>query len=355
MSRKTPRPFQRRPSTPTSARPVAALAQVPSLLDAMQDGNEYGSIVSLTPAPEANLVDEIVRALDAIAAVRGRPCVAYVGNVVRRDDGDSGIDTTDDLPFAEMIARVPTSAREVDVLLVTRGGSAQQVGRFVNVLRSRFDHVDFLIPSFCMSAGTLFALSGDRIWMTDRACLGPIDPQVPSKDGRYVPAQALLVLLAELQRLGEESMKKGGSVPWTAVRIIDSMDKKDLGDAITATSYATKMATQFLLDHKLKAWTKHSAGNAVTEPEREQAALRIAAALASHERWKNHGHAIPREVLWNEIRLQIDHPDPVLDRALARTWALANWLFDKTSILKFIVSSQYRYVRQQAIQSGAKA
>jgi ClpP class serine protease len=126
--------------------------------------------------------------------------LAYVGNVVRGDSGNSGIDSSDDLPFIEMVQKVPAENKKVDVYLATRGGSAHQVSRFVNSLRARFDEIDFIIPSFCMSAGTLFALSGDNIWMTERACLGPIDPQVPTKDGRYVPAQALLLLIDQLQQ-----------------------------------------------------------------------------------------------------------------------------------------------------------
>lgn len=332
-------------SLPTPA--LAAQVQtVQSLLSKMEEGNEYGSIISVVPQPGVNLVQEIIRAMEEIEAIRGRPCIAYLGNVVRRDDGDSGVDSSDDLPFGEMVSAVPKDQRRVDVLLATRGGSAHQISRFVNSLRARFDEVDFIVPSFCMSAGTLFALSGDHIWMTARACLGPIDPQVPTKDGRYVPAQALLLLVDQLQRQGDEAMKNSRPVPWSAVRIIDSIDKKELGDAITASHYSTQMAAQFLMNYKFRHWTvRETSGLPVTPQYREQRATEIAAALASHDRWKNHGHAISREVLWDEIRLRIDHPSQQLERAITRAWALCNWIFDKTPVLKVIVSRNYSYVR----------
>jgi len=315
------------------------------------DGNEYGSIVSLMPEPHLDLVGEVVRGIQEVESIRGRPCLAYVGNVVRTDAEDTGIDSTDDVPFAEMVARVPSSEKKVDVYIATRGGSAHQVSRFVNCLRSRFDVVDFLIPSFCMSAGTLFSLSGDHIYMTSRACLGPIDPQVPSHDGRYLPAQALLLLVEKLQNDGEEARKQGRPVPWTAVRIIDSIDKKELGDAITASKYSTLMASQFLLNHKFKNWTVRQESRKEVTPEyRQQRAMEIAEALASHDRWKSHGHAIPRNMLWKEVELYIDHPEPDLERAVVRLWALLYWLFDKTQILKFIVSANYRYVRHRVSQ-----
>ena len=228
---------------------------VDSVLDAMKDGNQSGSIVDVIPRDGLDLVGELARGLDEIERIRSRPCLAYVGNVVRPDAPESGIDSTDDLPFLELVKQVPQEYNKVDIFLVTRGGSAQQVNRFVNCLRSRFEEVDFLIPSFCMSAGTLFALSGDRIWMTAGACLGPIDPQVPTTDGRYVPAQALLLLVDQLQKQGDDAMQNGRPFPWTAVRIIDSLDKKELGDAITATTYSLMMASQFLQNYKFKHWT----------------------------------------------------------------------------------------------------
>ncbi|MBI3823792.1 MAG: hypothetical protein HY289_14070 [Planctomycetes bacterium] len=326
---------------------------VSSLYEKMQDGNEYSSILSATLKPNVNLLDDLVVGLKEIARVRGRTCIAYVGNVVKQV-GESGIDSTDDLPFAEMVAKVGAAEKKVDVFLATNGGYAQQVSRFVHCLRSRFEEVDFLIPSFCMSAGTIFALSGDRIWMTPRACLGPIDPQVPNKEGRYVPLQALLVLVKELQKTGEDAMKKGGNVPWSAVRIIDSLDKKDLASAITATQYSTEMATEFLKNFKLGKWTiRKTSQQPVTPDYRHLRATEIATALASHDRWKSHGHGISRDVLWQEVNLQIDHPDDKLNRAMVRLWAVFHWFFDKTSALKVMASSEnyryFRYVQAQEI------
>lgn len=343
MSKKN-KHLARKPTVKQVTQP--AVINVKSLLDSMVDGYEYGSIVSAMPPKELNLIDEAIRGLEAIEKIRNRPCLAYVGNVVRKDSGDSGIDPTDDLPFIEMVKKVPAEKKEVDIFLATRGGSAHQVSRFANCLRSRFEQVDFIIPSFCMSAGTLFALSGDNIWMTERACLGPIDPQVPTKDGRFVPAQALLFLVNVLQAQGEQALKKGMPVPWTAVRMIDSIDKKELGDAMTASDYSTMMASQFLVNYKFRNWTKReSSGDDVTPQLRQSRAIEIANALVSHDRWKSHGHAISRDVLWNEIKLKIEHPTGDFERSIIKLWALFNWIFDKTSLLKMIISKEHKYAK----------
>lgn len=336
------------PAKPVKPAPTLQPRLVASLLDEMRDGREYESIVGCTTPPTLNLLDELVRALKDVEALRGRPAISYCGNVVRSDSGMSGVDTTDDVPFSELVASVPADAKAVDVVVSTRGGNAHQVSRFVNALRARFEEVHFLIPSYCMSAGTLFALSGDRIWMTPRACLGPIDPQVPSKDGRFVPAQALLLLVDSLQKQGQAALASGQPVPWTAVRIIDSLDKKDLADAMTASQYSLTMAFEFLVKYKFRSWTTHkSTGATVTDVEKADAANVVAGALASHDKWKAHGHAISREVLWDTVKLQVDHPDAALERALNRYWALCTWMFEKTPLLKVIHSPQYRYAKSE--------
>jgi len=324
------------------------LKGVDSLLDVMRDGNEYQSIVDTVLNPNINILDEVIKGLKEIQRIRERSCLAYLGDVVSNRTGEFGIDQTDDLPFQEMVDSINPDIRKVDVFLATRGGSAHQVIRFVNALRTRFDEVDFIIPSFCMSAGTLFALSGDNIWMTERACLGPIDPQIPTKDGRLVPAQALLLLVKQLQEQGQEALNKGGNVPWAAVRIIDTIDKKELGNAITASDYSIDMATQFLINYKFRNWNvRRTSGLDVTPDYREARAKTIANDLASHEKWKNHGHALSRDILWKEIKLEIEHPGMDLSRAIIRLWALCHWIFDKTFVLKMIVSENYKYMRFQ--------
>lgn len=302
---------------------------VDSLLDCMQDGREYASIVDKKTRPNANLVDEVVRGIQAIEAVRNRPCLLYTGNVITKDGSEAGVDASDDVPFQELVSSVPADQRAVDIYLATNGGSGEQVSRFVNCLRARFDEVNFLIPSSCMSAGTLFALSGDKIFMAPNAFLGPIDPQVPSVGGRFVPAQALLILVEKLQKDGDEAMGKGLSVPWTAVRLIDSLDKKELGAAITASQWSQTLATQYIIKYKFKNWVvRESSGQRLTDADKLARANEIATALVSHERWKSHGHAISRDILWSEIRLKIDHPNELLERSMVRLWALLTWIFD---------------------------
>lgn len=339
---------QMRGSLPKSGLPRQP-QKVPSLLDRMEDGNEYGSIVGLVPDTNGHdLVPELRRALAAIEIIRGRPCICYVANIVK-DVPDTAIVAADHLPFAEMVGRVDLAATDVDVFLATPGGSAEQVIQFVEALRKRFKSVEFLIPYKAMSAGTLWALSGDRIWMDERAFLGPIDPQVLSKDGRYVPAQALLSLLSRIQKDGQAALQQGQQPPWSDVVLLRELDPRQIGAALSASQYSITMARSYLKDYKFKGWVKHKDGRPVTAAERESRAHNVGEQLCSHDRWKAHGHTISRDVLWQELKVLIEHPASDLERAMRRMWALLVYTFDRTSTSKILLSQRYAFVRSTPI------
>lgn len=326
---------------------------VDSLLDIMKDGHEYESIVSHIP-PNGQVIPDIQRAVREIQSITGRPLICYLGNVIQLGLPGTSIDFTDDLPFNEMISKIPEGTTAIDVMIVTPGGLGQQVSQFVNALRKRFETVEFILPYMCMSAGTLWALSGDRIWMDSRAFIGPIDPQVRSKSGEFVPAQSILILLEKIKAEGEIAIKNGQNPPWHLVRLIDVMDPRHVGEALTASGYSIKLATDFLNRYKFKHWITHSNGNTVTPEERIKRASEVASKLCDNAYWKSHGHGISREAADNELKLKIVHleSDPDLQRAVRRFWALMYYLFEKTMITKCFFSDNYVLMRQ--VQNAEK-
>lgn len=88
----------------------------------------------------------------------------------------------------EPMAGASTARRRLVFLLTTPGGYLAPVQRIVTTIRRYYDHVDFVIPNQAFSAGTVLAMSGDRIFMDYFAHLGPIDPQVETRSGTMVPA-----------------------------------------------------------------------------------------------------------------------------------------------------------------------
>ena len=99
----------------------------------------------------------------------------------------------------------------IAVILDTLGGTAEVVERMVDVIRHHYDEVDFLIPDRAMSAGTIFTMAGDRIFMGYFSGLGPIDPQV-EKDGRLFPALGYLTQYERLCKKSRESRVEHGRI-----------------------------------------------------------------------------------------------------------------------------------------------
>ncbi|MGB3477950.1 MAG: hypothetical protein WBB67_02190, partial [bacterium] len=283
-----------------------------------------------------------------------RPIVCYMANMIKQDIHASlSIDYSDDLPFTEMIASIPKTDQVVDVIVVTPGGSAEQVARFVDRLRPRFKDVTFLLPSTTMSAGTIFCLSGNEIIMHSNAFIGPIDPQVPCKDGRYIPAQAILTLIEDIRTKGEELIKQGQNPAWTDLQILRQMDAKEIGNALSASRYSIELAENYLFTYKFRDWNTHSNGNPVTDGEKRKRAKEIAYRLCDHGVWKTHSRGITREAAWNICKIKVLHTENIndLDRAIRRFWALMYWIFDKTAVYKIFISDNYAIFRKDPVLS----
>ena len=328
-------------------KPIAQQPAITSLLDKMEDGKEFESLLKYK-AVNINIAGEIKKSLAEISAIRGKPVLCYLANVVNVNiKAPTSIDSNDDLPFSEMISCVPADVKEVDIIIVTPGGSGQQVARFVDKLRPRFDKVSFLLPYMAMSAGTIFVMSGDEIIMNSRAYIGPTDPQVPNKDGMYVPAQSILTLIDEIKERGADLLSKGQNPPWTDLQILRQIDAKEIGNAINASKYSEELVENYLHDFKFKSWDKHSNGSIVTPEDRRTRAKEIAKMLCNHSQWKTHSRGITREIAWSQCKIKTIRTEDVegLDKAVRRFWALIYWIFENTSVFKIFTSDNYAIFR----------
>lgn len=71
---------------------------------------------------------------------------------------------------------------KVTVLISTPGGSADEAFRIMRLFQEKYKEVHVVIIGACYSAGTLFALGADKIFMSDGATLGPLDVQIRKED-----------------------------------------------------------------------------------------------------------------------------------------------------------------------------
>lgn len=191
------------------------------------------------------------------------------------------------------------------VVLTTPGGSAETVERIVNVLRHFYETVDFIVPDYAYSAGTIFCMSGDNIYMDYYSVLGPIDPQVMNRKVRLVPALGYLDKIKDLIEKDRE-----GKLTNAEFAILQSMDLAELKSYEQARDLTIDLLKRWLVKYKFSKWETHRSnpakkGQVVTQKEKEDRARKIANDLSNHKKWKSHGRPIPLSEL-KELGLEID-------------------------------------------------
>lgn len=159
------------------------------------------------------------------------------------------------------------------IILNTPGGIVETVERFVNMNRHFYKNVNFIVPDEAMSAGTVFCLSGDKIYMDYSSSLGPIDPQVYSQQQKmFVPA---LGYLDKVEFFINKSMQ--GTLTEAEFLLLKDQDLAFLTVCEQQKNLTIKLIKEWLVKYKFKDWVVHSKTNEpVTAIEKEERAEDIA-------------------------------------------------------------------------------
>ena len=173
------------------------------------------------------------------------------------------------------------------VILTTRGGSAEMVERYVNILRHHYTEINFIVPDYAYSSGTIFCMSGDSIHMDYSSVLGPIDPQVPNKDNKYVAALGYLDKVNEFIAKAAAGKLTNAELIW-----LKEIDLGELRSFEQARDLTIDLLKKWLVVYKFKNWNKHHDGSDVTKADKEKRAEDIAKELSNNNRWKSHGKGI---------------------------------------------------------------
>ena len=140
------------------------------------------------PLPEG-VADGIARVADAMKV----DVLLYNGPISEDGLGSLIVTTTKNKQMDHLL-----------LILVTYGGdgnSGYRIGRF---LQGVYDKITVYVPSYCKSAGTLIAISANKIIMSDFAELGPLDVQLSKRDELW-EMRSGLVTKSALSSLSEES------------------------------------------------------------------------------------------------------------------------------------------------------
>ena len=137
------------------------------------------------------------------------------------------------------------------MVLETNGGSIEVVERISDVFRHHFKFVVFVIPNVAYSAGTVLTLSGDTIYMDYYSVLGPIDPQIRNREGRWVPG---LGYLEKYNALVEKS-RKNEITQAELEFLIRKFDPAELFALEQAKTHSSDLIERWLCQYKFKDWT----------------------------------------------------------------------------------------------------
>lgn len=205
--------------------------------------------------------------------------------------------------FTKIVEELKNDATKHDklyVILTTRGGSAEMVERYVNILRHHYQEINFIVPDHAYSAGTIFCMSGDSIHMDYSSVLGPIDPQVPNKDNKYVAALGYLDKVNEFIAKAAIGKLTNAELIW-----LKEIDLGELRSFEQARDLTIDLLKKWLVVYKFKNWNIHHDGRPVTPKEKERRAEDIARDLSDNKMWKSHGKGITISEL-TALKLRIE-------------------------------------------------
>lgn len=249
-------------------------------------------------------LDERIRAIEGLfeadAITLNGPLLFGVDDIIRK---------AVDAKFHE----APSRAKLV-VLLTTGGGIVEVLPRIVDTFRRHYQVVDFIVPNYAFSAGTVLVMSGDAIHMDSYSRLGPIDPQIVRPDGTQVPA------LGYLERYNT-LLKKANSGRASTAEIqllISAFDQGELYQYEHARALSVTLLKDWLPRYKFKEWKlTETTKRRVTLRMKEKRAAQIAMELNNTEKWHVHGHGISMSVLESALNVRIDDFGSEPDRSKA--------------------------------------
>jgi membrane-bound ClpP family serine protease len=229
------------------------------------------------------------------------------------------------------------------VFLETSGGYITVAERIARIFRHHYRVVEFVVPTYAMSAGTVLVMSGDAIHMDYASTLGPIDPQVQNRSGQWVPA---LGYLEQFDRLVKKSAE-GTLTTAELAFLVQNFDAAELYRYEQERELSIALLEEWLVDYKFKNWKRtETRQERVTKKMRVQRAREIAEKLNNTKMWHSHGRGIPMAMLQRDLNLLIDDfgKDTTLAQPIHDYFRLLQDYLMRRSHDLFVIHTRGRYV-----------
>ncbi len=280
------------------------------------------------PPLDASIRSQLTWYLQSVEEILDADAVAFVSPITY------GLDRS----LLHAIEAIEPKQDSICVILDTRGGIVEIVERMVTTLRCNYETMTVIVPDQAMSAGTIFALSADRIMMDYFSCLGPIDPQIV-KDEKLVPALSYLTQFERLNKKAEED-----ALTTAEYALLSKLDLGELYQFEQARELSVELLVKWLSKYKFKGWKEtETRGKNVTDKMKAERARRIADLLNDTERWHSHERGINIETLREEVGLKIDDlaDNPALHNYIRLYCDLLNDYMRREELYSVVQSKEY--------------
>lgn len=236
-------------------------------------------------------------------------------------------------PYRDFIESLKKDSmyKTITIILNTPGGSVETVEKLVEIIRYHYDYLFVVVPDFAFSAGTIWCMAADKIYMDYSASLGPIDPQVYNGK-EWVPA---LGYLDQVEKLIEKAKKN--ELTDAEFAILQSQDLAKLTIYEQAKNLTITLLKEWLVKYKFKDWSTHSSsGKPVTTEEKKKRAEDVAKILGDNKLWHSHGRMIGINTLDKILRIKIEDYSKTPDlKELIR--------FYNDLITEYIIRNNFQY------------
>lgn len=196
----------------------------------------------------------------------------------------------------------------IDLLIATPGGLGDVAKEIGNFLQKKYEMINIVIAGEAKSAGTILAMCGDTINMTETGCLGPIDAQMPNYKGGYYSAYDYVKWVEDKKKEVNEQIlaRKQPFINPVDQIMIAQINPGELEKAKNSLEFGKEIVIEWLCKRKFKHWIETETRRTnVTSDMRKQRAIEIAENLSNHEKWRDHGRSIKAYELSDKLKIDI--------------------------------------------------
>jgi hypothetical protein len=264
----------------------------------------------------SNLRQETIKRIEAITQ---RPLICYTSKIYNPPQGGhASINNFDLVGFSDLISTV--SGEDVDIFIISNGGEVEATDRIVTLLRERFNHIRYIIPSHAFSAATLLCFSGNEIIIGPQGTLGPIDPQMNG-----VPIQAIL---QSFNKAKEEIEKNGMNSLLAYWPLLTKYELPILEVCEQYDDLSKLLAKKWLGTHMLQC------------TEDDPRVKRCVGFFSDYETHKSHGRSISRKEAASKYLIVHTTEESSVHDLVQSLYVQYVFWFDKSVFAKFFENSQ---------------